>query len=159
MWLFGTYHGASTIMSRAFDWNYIKYIYKGEYVESVIYHALKGWETQALVVYYQGRRHLWDPRQDIDSEVVVPVIMKSSNFWHVTPCSPLKFHRYFGGECRLRLQRKRISRARNQRESPWRHFQRTTWRYIPGARTKCRNAVIPTTFLSRCYVKIKIYIK
>jgi hypothetical protein len=29
-------------------------------------------------------------------EVLTPVLMKSSVFWHITPCSPLKMNRRFG---------------------------------------------------------------
>jgi hypothetical protein len=43
--------------------------------------------------------------------------MNSSTFWDITPCSPLKFNRHSGGTCRLRLQGRRISRERNQRET------------------------------------------
>jgi hypothetical protein len=35
----------------------------------------------------------------------------------VTPCSPLKIKRRFGGTCRLHLQGGRKSQARNQREA------------------------------------------
>jgi hypothetical protein len=39
--------------------------------------------------------------------------------WDITPCSPLKVKRRFGRTYRLHLQVRRISRARNQRESRW----------------------------------------
>jgi hypothetical protein len=42
--------------------------------------------------------------------------MKSTILWDITPCSPLKFNRRFGGKYRLYLRGRRISRARNQRE-------------------------------------------
>jgi hypothetical protein len=84
--------------------------------------------------------------------------MKRSIFWDITLCSPLKVNRCFGGTCRLQLQGRRISPARNQRKSRWQaeltlvscsaysstlkmeamfssktsvNFQRTTQRYIP----------------------------
>jgi hypothetical protein len=44
---------------------------------------------------------------------------KSSIFWDITPCSPLKVNRRFGGTCRLHLQGRRISKERNRRESSW----------------------------------------
>jgi hypothetical protein len=50
-------------------------------------------------------------------EVLTAVVMKSSIFWDIKPCSPLKFNRRFGGTYRLHLQGQKISRARNQRES------------------------------------------
>jgi hypothetical protein len=39
--------------------------------------------------------------------------LKSSIFWDITPCSPLKVNRRFGGTCRLHIQGRRISQARN----------------------------------------------
>jgi hypothetical protein len=43
-------------------------------------------------------------------------IIKTLN---ITPCSPLKINRRFGGACRLHLQWQIISRERNQRENRW----------------------------------------
>jgi hypothetical protein len=40
-------------------------------------------------------------------------------FWDITPCSPSKFGRRFGGTYRLHFQGRRISRARNQRKGRW----------------------------------------
>jgi hypothetical protein len=40
-------------------------------------------------------------------------------FWDITPCSSLKVNRRFGGTNRLRVQGRRIIRARNQRKSRW----------------------------------------
>jgi hypothetical protein len=45
--------------------------------------------------------------------------MKSIIFWDVTPCSLLRLNQRFGGTYRLHLQGRRISLARNQRESRW----------------------------------------
>jgi hypothetical protein len=44
---------------------------------------------------------------------------KCTIFWDITPCSPLKVNRRFGGTYRLHLQGRKISRAQNQRESRW----------------------------------------
>jgi hypothetical protein len=49
-------------------------------------------------------------------EVLTAVVMNNTVFWDVTPCSPLKVNRRFGGTYRLLLQG-RISRARYQLES------------------------------------------
>jgi hypothetical protein len=85
--------------------------------------------------------------------------MKSSTFWDVTPCSPLKFNRHSGGTCSLHLQGRRINRERNQREAGSKllvglffdtedaetsgAFQKTTWRYIPEDRTpRLRNVFV-----------------
>jgi hypothetical protein len=43
-------------------------------------------------------------------EVLTAVVMKSSVFWDITPCSPLKVNRHFGGTYRLHLQNIRISK-------------------------------------------------
>jgi hypothetical protein len=80
----------------------------------------------------------------------------------ITPCSPLKVNRYFGGTCCLHLQGRKIGQARNQREPESKQsftlvsclaysstlkmeatcssetsadFQRTTRRYISEDRT------------------------
>jgi hypothetical protein len=44
------------------------------------------------------------------------MIVNSSIYWYITPCSPLKVNRIFGGTCRLHLQVRRISQERNQLE-------------------------------------------
>jgi hypothetical protein len=46
-------------------------------------------------------------------------VMKSSVFWDITLCSPLKVNRPFGGTYRLHRQGRKICQARNQRESRW----------------------------------------
>jgi hypothetical protein len=81
-------------------------------------------------------------------EVFTEVVIKSTVFWNITLCSPLNVNRRFGGKYRLHIQGRRISRARNQRESRWQAYsctlkmeaicssetlvdiQRTTRRYI-----------------------------
>jgi hypothetical protein len=80
------------------------------------------------------------------------------------PYNPFKVNQRFGGKCRLHLQDRRISRARNQRENRWQaalglffdsemeatcspktsvDFQRATKRYMPEDRTlhnhRCEN--------------------
>jgi hypothetical protein len=40
--------------------------------------------------------------------------LKISIFWDITPCSPLKVNRRFGGTCRPHLHGRRICQARNQ---------------------------------------------
>jgi hypothetical protein len=41
-------------------------------------------------------------------EVLPAVVMKNSIFWDITPYSPLKGNRRFGGTCRLHLHGRRI---------------------------------------------------
>jgi hypothetical protein len=52
----------------------------------------------------------------IGFQVLTTVITKSSIFWDITPCSPLKVNRPFGVTYCLHLQGRRISWARNQSE-------------------------------------------
>jgi hypothetical protein len=40
----------------------------------------------------------------VGSEVLTTVVMKSTIFWDITPSSPLKVKRRFGGKYRLHLQ-------------------------------------------------------
>jgi hypothetical protein len=42
-------------------------------------------------------------RLDIGFEVLTPVVMKSTLFWDIKSCSPLKVSRHFGAICRLHL--------------------------------------------------------
>jgi hypothetical protein len=76
--------------------------------------------------------------------------LKSTIYWDMTPCSPLNVNRRFGATYRLHLQGRRISRARNQRESRSQvdgsdmfEFQQTRQRYIPEDSTlhnhRCEN--------------------
>jgi hypothetical protein len=52
----------------------------------------------------------------VEFEVITSVVMKSTIFGDITPCSPLKVNRRFRGTFRLHLQGRRISRGRSQRE-------------------------------------------
>jgi hypothetical protein len=66
--------------------------------------------------YGMNFRHLGEY---VGFKVLTAVVMKSTIFWDITPCSPLKIDWRFGGIYRLHLQGRRIIRARNQRESRW----------------------------------------
>jgi hypothetical protein len=46
-------------------------------------------------------------------------IKSTTNFWNITPCSPLKTNLHFGGTYHLHLQGRRISRESYQRERRW----------------------------------------
>jgi hypothetical protein len=50
-------------------------------------------------------------------EVLTAMGMKSTVFCDITPYSPLKVNRRFGGTCRLHLPARGIGQARNQRET------------------------------------------
>jgi hypothetical protein len=98
-------------------------------------------------------------------EVLTTMIKMNYTFWNITPCSPLRVNWCFRGVCSLHPHGRRISKARNQRESKQLSlspaftvvsrlaysltlkmdatcssetsvdFQRTTRRYIPKHRT------------------------
>jgi hypothetical protein len=51
---------------------------------------------------------------DVRFEVHAAVVMTSSIFWDITPCSPKNVTGRYGGTCCIHLQGERISRARNQ---------------------------------------------
>jgi hypothetical protein len=55
--------------------------------------------------------------EHVGLEVLVVLVMKSAIFWDITPCSPLKVNRRFGGTYDLHHQGRKISRARYQLES------------------------------------------
>jgi hypothetical protein len=50
----------------------------------------------------------WTDKNQVGIEVLTAVVMKSSIFWDITPCSPLKVNQCFGGTSRLYLQVRRI---------------------------------------------------
>jgi hypothetical protein len=46
----------------------------------------------------------------IEFDVLTAVVMRTPTFWVITPCSPLKLNRRFGGTC---LQGRRVRQVRN----------------------------------------------
>jgi hypothetical protein len=50
---------------------------------------------------------LSDIINDEGFEVLTALVIKSSIFWGLTPCSPLEVNRYFGGTFSLHLQRRK----------------------------------------------------
>jgi hypothetical protein len=77
--------------------------------------------------------------------------VKGSVFWDITPCSPLRVIRRLGGACRLHLQGREISQARNEKiEATYSSetsvdFQRTTRGYIELLITAAVRTPNPTT--------------
>jgi hypothetical protein len=51
--------------------------------------------------------------QVLTLELKLHYAVKSSNFWYITPCSPLKVNQHSEGTCRLHLRGWSISQARN----------------------------------------------
>jgi hypothetical protein len=61
-------------------------------------------------------------------EVLTAVVVKSSIFWDIMLCSPLKLNRRFGGTCHLHLQDRRISQATNRLKAGGKQsFQLPSW--------------------------------
>jgi hypothetical protein len=56
-------------------------------------------------------------RISVGFEVSMAVVMKSFIFWDITPCSPLKVNRRFGGTSRLHLQGRKTCQVRTQHEA------------------------------------------
>jgi hypothetical protein len=51
--------------------------------------------------------------EQVGFEVLTAVVMKSINFWDITPCSPLRVNQCFGGTYRLHLQGPRSNFSKN----------------------------------------------
>jgi hypothetical protein len=60
---------------------------------------------------------LGQQRGNTGSELLRAVITEISISWDITPCTPSKDNICFGGKNRILLHGKRISQARNQRET------------------------------------------
>jgi hypothetical protein len=70
-----------------------------------------------LTRYLMFYLHLCLGKTGVGFEGLTAVVVKSSVFWDITLCSPLKVNRRFGGTCHVHLQCWRISQARNQCEA------------------------------------------
>jgi hypothetical protein len=57
---------------------------------------------------------------DVGFEVLTALVMKTSIFWDITSCGPLKVHRRFAVTCRLHIQCQ-IDQSRNQSEAGSQH--------------------------------------
>jgi hypothetical protein len=75
-------------------------------------------------------RHNQESCGPLDDSSETSNSLKSTVFWDITPCSPLKVNRCCGGTYRFHLQGRKISRAICSSEISF-DFQRTTRRYIP----------------------------
>jgi hypothetical protein len=67
-------------------------------------------------------------------DVFPPVVMKTSIFWHITPCSPVKFNRHCEGIYYVHVKGWIISQAEDKGGTFLRKFvdfHLTTRRYIP----------------------------
>jgi hypothetical protein len=106
-------------------------------------------------------------------KLLAAVIMKSSIFWNITPCGPLKVIQCFGGIYRLLIQSLRIIQARNQCTLLAAHFHvgfclvysstlkmESTFFFetsVDFQRTKGRNIAEGRTLHNDCCEKLKSY--
>jgi hypothetical protein len=56
---------------------------------------------------------------DVGFEILRAVILKSSIFWDIMPCIPLKINRRFGETCRLHLQGRRKASGKQSQAGLW----------------------------------------
>jgi hypothetical protein len=120
------------------------------------------------VLHVQPLLSPWlDHPNNVGYEILAAVVIKSSVFWVITPCSPPKINQCFRGTCRLHLQWWRRSQLRKQHEARSSSsvlktqvtcsetsvdLQRTTRHSIPEYRT-CLQCSVKTTYrqvLSLC---------
>jgi hypothetical protein len=71
---------------------------------------------------------------DVEFEVLTKAVMKISIFWNITPCSPSKVNRRFGGTYRLHLSGPK-NKPRNK----------PTWSYLAACFTLVSCLVYPST--------------
>jgi hypothetical protein len=72
-----------------------------------------GWSCLLLVYSTSQAKNMWS---FVGFEVLTVVVMKSSVFWYITPCGPLKVNRHFGGTRHHHLKGQRKSSIRKQDE-------------------------------------------
>jgi hypothetical protein len=86
---------------------------------------------------------------NVGFEVLTAVIMKSTDFCDITPCSPLKVNRLFGGTYRRHFHG-RISRERYQRESRFacflKFFRKVGWLSTDYMAIYCRICILKNFF-------------
>jgi hypothetical protein len=78
-------------------------------------HIYKLQKEQSTVVMYPCPNKI----PHVGFEVLTAVVMKSTVFWDIMPCSSLKVNWHFRGTYRLHLQGRRISFARNRCKRRW----------------------------------------
>jgi hypothetical protein len=76
----------------------------------------KGNAYRILVGKPEGKRPLGRPRTRWVDNIKMDLKKMSTIFWDITPCSPLKVNRRFGGTYRLHIRGRILSRAKKQRE-------------------------------------------
>jgi hypothetical protein len=74
-------------------------------------------------------------------EILTVVVIKSSVFWDITPCSPFKVNQHFGGTCHLHFQGRSISLVRNQCEAGTKKSKETS-----------KKQVVSRALLATCFI-------
>jgi hypothetical protein len=95
----------------SFEWFYLKF--QACYWDSVEgIRSYTHYNFILKVIYRSIGEKCWRWWHELFSwgfEVRTAMVMKSSIFWDITPCSSLKVNLCFGGTCRLHIQGRRIS--------------------------------------------------
>jgi hypothetical protein len=71
----------------------------------------------ALILPTSGGRSVGIVRSRTQAMKFSLVVIKTSNFWAIICCSPLKLNRHFRGTCRLHLRGLKMSQWRHRNES------------------------------------------
>jgi hypothetical protein len=72
-----------------------------------------GWKPQILCIIRSTIQILTNKYYIVGFEVFTSVVMKSINFWDMTPCSPLSVNRRFGGTYLSVFRAEEINSTRN----------------------------------------------
>jgi hypothetical protein len=103
-----------------------------------------------LPLYPWGNIYLLPFVREAERNIEPALTLQITIFWDITPCSPLKVNRRFGGTYRIHLQG-RISRATYQHESRWQariilhnHLCENRSSYMVLALLKRENSPAPT---------------
>jgi hypothetical protein len=92
----------------------IKLVRQTEFSQLDQHNLCFAWSSkQILRIFHPQKKQLL---LHVEFEVLTAVFMKSSIFWDLMSCSPLKVNRRFRGTCCLHLQSQRICQERNQNE-------------------------------------------
>jgi hypothetical protein len=101
-----------------------------------------------VTVFWDVTPCMWRMHAIVSEEIAASIfsvqeLLKSSNFWDITLCSPMKVNRRFRGICLFHLPDRSISQSRNWCESRWQVEQcyvsedRTLHNYLCENFTSC----------------------
>jgi hypothetical protein len=89
--------------------------------------------------------------------ILTPITMKSSIFWNITLCSPVKFKPCFEGTCRLLLHARNESHIRNQHETNSKYSPEDAADIFPETSVNFHRNTISYARCYRSEMAVKIY--